>query len=611
MTELMWMVVLAAAGWGCWRAGKTGPALVFTGGTGLVLAAIAREIAAWLGTGPAVVLAVMAGLLLLAAIAVHQLLHHRHRARRWGRAVRRKDGMASTLDVLRFGSSWAMRRQATRVRPSLAEVSRAERMRLPVTEFALPLCHIGLQRVYASNEDTVLAVGIPRYGKTAWVTGQVLDAPGAVVVTSTKPDIYEATRALRAEKDAPVWVMNPTGVGGIASTAGFNPLTGCEDPVTCGHRAEDMLPCPDADGDGPRWIAMARNVFAGLLHAAALGGHDLSVINRWVADPKPTNAGEEVEQLLAGVDASADAYATAAQTFFSTNDRTRTSIVQSMMPAFAWLPNPHARACADTSRLGEFNVAELLRTRGTVYVLGSEDGSTASLVAAFTGYIAREARRIADMQPGGRLDPTLRLVLDEAAIICPLPLDRWSADMGSRGIQMCICCHSRAQMIGRWGTTGAASLINNTGALLLYGGCKDQNDLSFWSSLFGERDEEIVTTNRQGEVTSRSVRRVPVFSPAQLASLPKFRVVVWRSSMLPVLGTVEKFWTRPAYRAQQDALKRAERDVLASVGASTAASTAAATPRSRRPASGVGGALRRRRERRAVKASTARARSTL
>lgn len=610
MTELIWIAVLSAAAWGCWRAGKTGPALACAGGAGLVLVAIARQVAGWLGTGPVVVLAVTAGLGVLGAVVVHQLAHHRYRVRRWGQAVRRKDGLASTLDVLRFGSAWAMRRQAARVRPSLRELTRWERLRLPVAQFAVALCAAGLLRVYASTEDTVLAVGIPRYGKTAWVGGQVLDAPGAVVTTSTKPDIYEATHALRSQT-GPVWVLNPTGVGGIASTVGFNPVAGCADPVTCGHRAEDMLPCPDSDGDRNHWTALARDVFAGLLHAAALGGHGLSVIGRWVNDPNPANAAEEVEQLLGGVDDSTDAYATAAQGFFAMNDKTRTSIVASMRPAFMWLPNPYARACADTSRFGEFNVAELLRTRGTVYVLGSEDGSTASLVAAFTGYIAREARRIADMQTGGRLDPPLRLVLDEAAIICPLPLDRWSADMGGRGIQIIACVQSRAQIIGRWGTTGAASLINNAGALLLYGGCKDQADLAFWSSLFGERDEEIVTTGRGGEVTSRSVRRVPVFSPAMLASLPKFRVVVWRSSMLPVLGTVDKFWNRPAYRAQQETVRRAEREVLVAAGVDTPPSAptnaGAATGRPGR----VRAAMRRARGGRLVGAARRRGRGAL
>ena len=39
---------------------------------------------------------------------------------------------------------------------------------------------------------------------------------------------------------------------------------------------------------------------------------------------------------------------------------------------------------------------ELLDQRGTVFLLGGEDGQTAPLVAALTGHIAREARRLAD-----------------------------------------------------------------------------------------------------------------------------------------------------------------------------------------------------------------------
>src|SRR5205823_4622530 len=80
------------------------------------------------------------------------------------------------------------------------------------------------------------------------------------------------------------------------------------------------------------------------------------------------------------------------------------------------------------------NVELLLTSRGTVFMLGAEDAQVAPLVTAFTGHLAREARRIAGTMPGGRLDPPLSLVLDEAALICPIPLDNWTADMGGRGV---------------------------------------------------------------------------------------------------------------------------------------------------------------------------------
>jgi hypothetical protein len=70
---------------------------------------------------------------------------------------------------------------------------------------------------------------------------------------------------------------------------------------------------------------------------------------------------------------------------------------------------------------------------------GAEEAQTAPLLTALTSYIARAARRIAALSPGGRLDPPLTFVLDEAALICTPPLEsgsaafgvRWSGEVGS------------------------------------------------------------------------------------------------------------------------------------------------------------------------------------
>jgi type IV secretory pathway TraG/TraD family ATPase VirD4 len=114
--------------------------------------------------------------------------------------------------------------------------------------------------------------------------------------------------------------------------------------------------------------------------------------------------------------------------FFENNPNTQSSISTTIMPALAWLSNPTAVAAAAPG--GDFDVARLLSERGTVYLLGAENAQTAPLVTALTAHIAREARAIAARQPDGRLDPQLTLVLDEAALICLIPLDRWTADMG-------------------------------------------------------------------------------------------------------------------------------------------------------------------------------------
>jgi hypothetical protein len=42
-------------------------------------------------------------------------------------------------------------------------------------------------RVWSPVEDVTLRIGGPRTGKTGELCGRILDAPGAVIVTSTGP----------------------------------------------------------------------------------------------------------------------------------------------------------------------------------------------------------------------------------------------------------------------------------------------------------------------------------------------------------------------------------------------------------------------------------------
>jgi len=473
---------------------------------------------------------------------------------RWGARSRRKSGVASTVDIARVASAAAMRRKAPVVRPSLGGLTRWQRTRVATSAVAIALCRVGAMRVWASVEDVVLAFGGPRAGKTGWLAGAILDAPGAVLTTSTRLDLHELTAGLRAAGGRPVWVFNPAGLGGLDSTVTFDPLSGCTDPVTATERAEDMIPA--AEGDAERWDAQARRVLSVLLHAAALlaapapaGGVTAALVAEWVADPMAAE-----RELLAALRRSPDpGHGEVARQFIGTNDRTRTSITASIMPALAWLTSPPAVAA--TSGGQQLDVAELLCERGTVYLLGRHAAHTAPLLAALTGYIARESRRLAAHQPGGRLDPPLTLALDEAARIAPVPLPDWTGDAGGSGVSIIAAFQSRADVIDRWGATGAAKVINNAGAILLFGGTKDDADLDAWSKLAGERDEPVTTTDASGHITSRTVRRVPVLPPSQLANLPRGRIVVFTRGMAMVIGRVQMAWQRRDVRTQARAAR--------------------------------------------------------
>lgn len=535
------LLVLAVGSWIAWRA-YARPLSVGLGAVSLLPAiTLAKQI-----TWPVVVVAAV----LVGVLAWHRWSRTSATVTRWGDRIRRKSGVASTWDVFRRGGAWPVRAKATTVRPSWAGTSWLNRRRsMRTAEVGLQLSRVGFQRVWSSIEDVTLVFGGPRTGKSGWLAGRIIDAPGAALVTSTRTDLHGLTSELRSAK-GPVFVFNAVGLAELESTITFDPLTGCADPVSAAERATDMIGATShagghgGSGDRAYWDTQARRVLAALLHAAALGGLSMRDVLDWVSDPE--NAGTNLTTILRRSPEAG--YTDEIRQFIDTNDRTRTSITSTIMPALGWLTSPAASAAASGGQA--FDVETLIRERATVYLLGAEETHAAPLVCALTGHIAREARRIAARQPGGRLDPPLGLFLDEAALISPVPLDSWTADMGGRGVMIVAAFQSRAQLIDRYGDAKAAVVLNNAANKMLFGGTGDRDDLTFWSTLGGDREETTRTTDLHGRVASRTNRKVPVLSPAQLANLPAGKVVTFRRGMPLAIGRAQMAWRRPDVRAQ-------------------------------------------------------------
>ncbi|MEJ3652041.1 TraM recognition domain-containing protein [Actinomycetes bacterium KLBMP 9759] len=468
---------------------------------------------------------------------------------RWGHRSRRTSGMATRWDIFRYRGAFAMRRRAATMRPSLRTTGVGARvrqlLRLPVTEVAVLLCKTGGVRVWSACEEVELDFGGPRKGKSQDLAGSILDAPGAVVATSTRLDLLDQVGSLRAER-GPVFVFNPVGLGGRESTISFDPLIRCTDPVTAMERATDMIGAGQmsgASGDREFWDEQGRRVLAALMHAAALGGLSLDTVQDWLADLDGYE--QDITRLLRD-HSTEPGFVAAITQFIRTNDRTRTSITSTIAPALGWLTHPPARAAARSAADGghAFDVQALLDSRALVFLVGGEEAQVTPLVCALTGFIAREARRLAAFQPGGRLDPPLALRLDECALICPVPLHHWTADMGGRGVNIKACFQSRAQLIDRYGPAKAAAIMNNAGSRKLYGGTADRDDLEYWSALAGQRDEWVPSLDANGRTTSRHLRRVPVLPVERLAILPPSQVVVYTSDIPPVIGWAEQAWRR-------------------------------------------------------------------
>src|SRR5690606_30439919 len=129
-----------------------------------------------------------------------------------------------------------------------------------------------------SWEDVVLAVMAPRAGKTtSLAVPAILDAPGAVVATSNKSDLWATTAAVRsADTGAPVRVFDPQGITGEQRTWWWNPLDGVTTVEEAHRLAGHFIQEVRGDrGDRDFWTSAAHDLLTGLLLAAGLSGRQL------------------------------------------------------------------------------------------------------------------------------------------------------------------------------------------------------------------------------------------------------------------------------------------------------------------------------------------------
>ncbi|MGL4743726.1 MAG: type IV secretory system conjugative DNA transfer family protein [Dermatophilaceae bacterium] len=410
-------------------------------------------------------------------------------------------------------------------------------------------------------------------GKSGSLACHALDAPGALILASTRTDLLNLTREARAAVGGVV-VFNPTGLGGLPSTVRWTPLTGCAELATAQRRAADLI--PQSHGEAERWDAQARGLLTILLHAAALSGGNMRTVLSWVSPADDTSRDEVLQALAAS--SSFRAVASEVRSIFGTNDRTLTSITTTLLPAVRWLADETAAQVGDApvDHPDQLDVQALVADgRDSLYLIGRE-GACRALVGALTAEIAHQARMVAAGCPAGRLDPPLTLVLDEAPLTCgPIPLHDWTADMGGRGVTIHLAAQSLAQLRDVWGADRADAIMGNVGSLLVFGAVKAAADLERLSTLTGTRLVQVDEDDR---------RPVPVMTPAQISALPPGVALLLQNGLRPIIGLAPMAWDRSTtgrrYPRAQAWLHRLRLDRLAHLTAkATTAATAAVRAR--------------------------------
>jgi type IV secretory pathway TraG/TraD family ATPase VirD4 len=311
--------------------------------------------------------------------------------------------------------------------------------------------------LYTSWEDTVLAFMGPRSGKTTSLgIPYVLSAPGPVVATSIRSDLWAATAELRAAAGSAVWVFDPQHITAAGQRWWWNPLAGLT-TVEAAHRlAGHFVLTVDDNTKRDIWGPAAQELLTSLLLAAAASRRTLRDVSRWLDDPGSPTPAELLD------DAGYRALASSLRGAQHGAPETRDGIYQTARTAakclhdeeiMDWVTPPrHARM------LPAFDPAGFTVTRDVLYLVTESRSAASPLIAGLTDSVMRAGRRRAE-QSGGRLDPPMVLVLDEAANICRIAdLPDLYSHLGGRGMIPVTILQTYEQGVTVWGEPGMAAL---------------------------------------------------------------------------------------------------------------------------------------------------------
>lgn len=413
----------------------------------------------------------------------------------------------------------------------------------------------------ASYENVGVIIAGPRVGKTSrLVANPVLDAVGPCIVTSVRPDVYTITAHHRQRRDSRIWLFDPQNIThgeqdmwwDILSMA--RTLEGAR--RLAGHLTRSMG--KSHHGDGEFFTAAGRSTLTNLLHAAALDGRPLAEMLNWTSDQRDRTAVYILRRhgLLAMSNALERMTKLAQETQDGVYEHVRQAVASLYDPAIAaWVtPQPGAE---------KFDPAAFVESTDTLYMLSKEGGGGASgILAALTDACLDAGVRLAEASRGGRMDPPMLAMLDEAANICRIEdLPNKYSIFGGFGINVLTVLQSYDQGVDAWGQEGMKKLWGASTIKLLGAGMDDYRFLDELSHLVGMRAivEQSLTTSRGGTSHTRSRRRERIIDAAEIRELDKKQALLLATATRPALVDLQAWYERPdadQLQADKDELER-------------------------------------------------------
>lgn len=355
---------------------------------------------------------------------------------------------------------------------------------------------------WAGSEHSTLVLGPSRSGKTsALVVPNVIAAEGAVLSTSTKPDVLRRTAGARADLG---WcaLYDPSGTVDPAPgvhRVGWSPVVAARDWDDAVGVADSMVRAARGQrfgaigaGHDGHWVERAASLLGPLLHAAALSNEPMRTVVHWIDRHDGSRALSVLEAHYGEIAMPTDALAG----ILSTDPREQSGIWSTTSGVIGAYRTERALASTEAPYL---DIDAFCAGRHTLYICapGTQQQLLAPLVVGIVTQVRDGAYRRARQDRHG---PPVLLALDEVANIAPLPdLPTLVTEGPGQGLLTLACLQDLSQARARWGPE-AEAFLSIFGTSVVLGGIADVPTLEALSALGGEHE---LVTRTVGRSTGR------------------------------------------------------------------------------------------------------------
>ena len=420
-----------------------------------------------------------------------------------------------------------------------------------------PLGRVGKRGpgLWVPFDRTTCVIGPQGSGKTLdLLAPALLAAPGAALVTLTKPDDLFLTIDARQRGDRPIAVLDPFGIAPGMPELVWDPIAGCRDAM-CAERRAKAFANGTVKGAATQSSDQAARFYAGecakvlqaYFHAAAITGLSLDEVLAWVSSPRDHPQPEEILRTHPDAEPLWDGLLRGA--LFG-DERTAGNTITTVQQAMAlFFQRTVRQRCVPSPTNPATDISAVIRAGGTIYLLGRDDpyASASPLMTAVTEHILDTAKQMGETSPHGRLCPPFLACLDELPSTAPIPtLATRMANERALGLSFILAAQTWRQFVVCYGEDEARTVLGLSNNLVSFGGGKDIRFYQELSDLLGSTTHTEIRYSRRGQdwfgAMDRSYdqRRVPILEPAELRQIEDRKALVLAETHRPIVASMRR-----------------------------------------------------------------------